>query len=303
MAKDVGILFADISGSTRLYRTLGTDEAKHQLERCVKRMERSIASGKGTLVMPAVDELVATFPTADDLIHAAIDMRRRIADLPPVSGIRLSIRIGVHYGSLSEDKDGFSGSAVDIGKSLLNLAGVGQIVTCDQTAASLTKSQRETLLPIADMVMSTSLGDCQVFEVREPAGFSATPSAAGTLTGVSSTATASSFQHMSERLFVRINGAAYVIDNAAPRMTFGRDKESSYVLHGPKASRHHAVIEKRGRAGFVLLDQSTNGSYLKIDGNKELHLTQGEAIITGGGKIGFGHSVDVAGDVVDIEIS
>ena len=297
MAKDVGIIFADISGSTRLYRTLGTEEAKHQLERCVKRVERSIDSFKGTLIMPAVDELIATFPNADALVNAALDMQNRIADLPPVSGIRLSIRIGAHYGSVDEDKGGLTGSAVDIGRSLLNLAGAGQIVTCDQTAASLSKSLREALLPIADMHLSTPLGDCQVFEVKAPAGN------APFSTEVTRTATAtSSAQSLSERLFVRVNGMAYVVDNAAPRMTFGRDKESSYVLHGAKASRHHAVIEKRGRAGFVLIDQSTNGTFLRIDEHKELHLSQGEAIITGRGKLAFGHSVDTAGDVVDIEI-
>ena len=295
MAKDVGILYADISGSTRLYRTLGTDEAKHQLERCVKRIERSIESFKGTLVMPAIDEMVATFPSADDVVNAALDMQQRIADLPPVSGVRLTIRIGVHYGSLSEGKDGLSGSAVEIGQALLSLAGAGQIVTCEQTAGSVSKATREILLPIGDMMMSTSLGDCQVFEVKEKPGRA--------LRSVTATATStSSVLHQQERLFVRINGTAYVVDNAAPRMTFGRDKESSYVLHGAKASRHHAVIEKRGHNGFVLIDQSTNGTYLKIEGAGELRLQSHETILTGRGKVGFGHSTETAGDVIEIEL-
>ena len=298
MAKDVGILYADISGSTRLYRTLGTEEAKHQLERCVKRMERSIDSYKGALVMPAIDELVATFPTADDVVQAALDMQKRIADLPPVSGIRLSIRIGVHFGSLEEDKEGLRGNAADVGKALLSLAGSGQIVTCEQTAGALSKPIRECLLPIADMQLATPLGDSQVYEVKEKQGQSAYNPAS------TMTATASSLTPlMSERLFVRVSGTAYVIDNVVPRMTFGRDKESSLVLHGSKASRHHAVIEKRGRSGFVLVDLSTNGTYLKIDGTGEFRLQQGEAVITGKGKIGFGHSVESPGDVVDIEIA
>ena len=137
MARDAGILYADISGSTRLYRTLGTDEAKHQLERCVKRMERSIDSYKGTLVMPAIDEMVAIFPTADDALLAALDMQKRIAGLPAVSGVRLSIRIGVHFGSLEETPEGLRGSAVDIGRSLLSLAGSGQVVTCEQTSGAV----------------------------------------------------------------------------------------------------------------------------------------------------------------------
>lgn len=297
MARDAGILYADISGSTRLYRTLGTDEAKHQLERCVKRMERSIDSCKGTLVMPAIDEMVAIFPTADDAVLAALDMQKRIADLPPVSGVRLSIRIGVHFGSLEEAPEGLRGSAVEIGRSLLSLAGSGQVVTCEQTSGSVSKQVRAMLLPIADMTLSTPLGDCQVFEVKEGPGQARTSSTATT----TFTSSAISAQHVSERLFVRVGGTAYVIDNAAPRMTFGRDRDSSFVLHGPKVSRHHAVIEKRGRAGFVLVDQSTNGTYVSLEGVGEQRLQNAEAVLTGRGKIAFGHSTTTEGEVIEIE--
>lgn len=293
MEKQLGILYADISGSTRLYRTLGTEEAKHQLERCVKRMERSIESFKGTLVTPSFDEMVATFPDADDVLQAALDMQRRIADLPPVSGIRLTIRIGVHFGMVKDGPEGITGSAAEIGKSLLNLAGAGQIITCDLTSRALSKNYQENLFPIADMSLSTPAGDSQLFEVKERAG----------RTSFRPTATAtSSTPHLQERLFVRIDGKAYVVDNAAPRMSFGRDKECSHTLHGSKASRHHAVIEKRGRSGFVLVDQSTNGTYLKIEDAGELKLQQGEAVIAGSGKIGFGHSTDIEGDVVEVEL-
>lgn len=293
MAKDVGILYADISGSTRLYSTLGAEEAKHQLERCVKRMERSIESFKGTLRSPAVDEIIATFPGADDAVLAALDMQRRLADLPPVSGVRLSIRIGVHFGSLSEDQDGLGGSGAEIGKALLNLAGVGQIVTCDMASGSLSKVLQDSLLPIGDMVLSTPLGDSQLFEIKDRAAQSA----------YRPTATTTTAAGVSERLFIRVNGAAFVVDNAAPRMTFGRDRESSFVLHGSKASRHHATIEKRGRAGFVLVDQSTNGTYLKLDGLAEVRLQDGETTLSGRGKIGFGHTTETEGDVVEVELA
>jgi hypothetical protein len=299
MARDAGILYADISGSTRLYRTLGTDEAKRQLERCIKRMERSVEGCKGKIVAPTGDEIVAIFPSADDMIAAAIDMQHRIADLPPVSGVRLTIRIGAHFGSIEETPEGVSGPGTEFGRALLNLAGAGQIVTCEQTAASLPPSQQEGLVPLAGMVLSTPLGDTQVLEVKERDGGS--PYALGS----TATMTTASSQppRFPERLIIRAYGTAYVVDNVAPRISFGRDRASTHVLHGSKASRHHAIIEKRGRTGFVLIDQSTNGTYLKVEGNNELRLLDGEAIVTGHGKIGFGHSTTTEGDVVDFEIT
>jgi adenylate cyclase len=117
------------------------------------------------------------------------------------------------------------------------------------------------------------------------------------------TASAIANQHVSERLFVRIGGTAYVIDNTAPRMTFGRDRESNYVLHGPKASRHHAVIEKRGRNGFVLVDQSTNGTYVKLEGVGELRLQNSETVLSSRGKVAFGHSTATDGEVIEVELA
>lgn len=298
MAQDAGILFADISGSTRLYRTLGTEEAKRQLERSIKRMERSIESCKGRLIAPSGDEIVAVFPSADDVIAAALDMQRRIADLPPVSGVRLTIRIGAHYGSVEETPDqGIAGGAVEVGRALLNLAGAGQIVTCEQTAASMSPALKEALIPLAGMVLATELGDIQVLEVKEPEGMASySPASKSTVTSGAQP------PRYPERLIVRAGGVAYVVDTAAPRLTFGRDRASGYILSGLKASRQHAVIEKRGRGGFVLRDQSTNGTYLKIEGGAETHLQNGESVITGRGKIAFGHSTGSEGDVVDFEI-
>lgn len=293
MAKDVGILYADIAGSAQLHRALGAVEAKHQVERCLKRMERSVDSYKGTLLGPTGDQLVATFPTADATLQAALDMQRRVADLPPVSGVRLSIRIGVHFGGQNDDGKSLSGSAAEIGEALLKLAGAGQIVTGEMTVAALGKAQQECLRPIGDMVLATPLGDCQLFEVTERTG------QASFRPGVTTTNVASAAP---ERLFVRHNGTAYVVDRAAPHMSFGRDRLSTFVLHGSKASRHHAVIEKRGR-DFVLIDQSTNGTYLKAEGAAEQRVLDGEVVITGRGTIGFGLPTESDGESVEFELA
>lgn len=293
MAKQLAILCADVSGSTRLFRTLGQEEAKRQIDRCIKRMERSIESFNGQVINSAADQMMATFMLADDAILGAIDMQHRLADLPPVSGVRLSIRISVHYGVTPEHEHLQNGRLADVGKSLLNLAGQNQIVTCDMTAAALSKPVREILLPLRDMLLSTPYGDAQLFEVKDQQGQSvARPSTVSRIKPASSP----------ERLFVRLNGTAYVVDNTAPRMSFGRDKQVSVVLNGSKVSRRHAVIEKRGHGGFFLKDTSTNGSYLNIDGVGETCVQQAEVVITGNGKIGFGHSTEVIGDVVEIEL-
>jgi predicted component of type VI protein secretion system len=57
-----------------------------------------------------------------------------------------------------------------------------------------------------------------------------------------------------------------------------------------KASRHHARIEKR-RDKFVLVDQSSNGTYVVVAGEAEICLRREELILREHGHIGIGHRI------------
>src|SRR5574343_361274 len=104
------VLFADVSGSTALFERLGDREAMHAVERCLKRMKRSIDGYKGETVQIVGDELLAAFESAEAACQAAIDMQQRISDLPPVSGLRLTIRIGIQGGEIHRHGNELSGS-------------------------------------------------------------------------------------------------------------------------------------------------------------------------------------------------
>jgi predicted component of type VI protein secretion system len=65
----------------------------------------------------------------------------------------------------------------------------------------------------------------------------------------------------------------------------------------------HARIERR-RDKFVLADQSSNGTYVAIDGEPEVQLRREEIILRGRGNISFGHSRgDGAGECVEFAVS
>jgi hypothetical protein len=51
----------------------------------------------------------------------------------------------------------------------------------------------------------------------------------------------------------------------------------------------HARIERR-RDKFVLIDQSSNGTYITVDGEPEIHLKREEIILRGRGRVCFGHA-------------
>jgi hypothetical protein len=82
-----------------------------------------------------------------------------------------------------------------------------------------------------------------------------------------------------------------VLDTANSRIVIGRDAGCQIMLGDRKASRVHARIERR-RDKFVLVDQSTNGTYVTFDGEAEIGLRREELILRGRGRIVFGHGID-----------
>jgi predicted component of type VI protein secretion system len=72
-------------------------------------------------------------------------------------------------------------------------------------------------------------------------------------------------------------------------LNIGRDAQSDIVIMDRKASRMHARIERR-RDKFVLIDHSSNGTYVTIEGEGESVLRREEFTLRGRGHISFGHA-------------
>jgi len=74
----------------------------------------------------------------------------------------------------------------------------------------------------------------------------------------------------------------------------GRDDSNTVFIMDPMCSRRHAKIELRG-GKFVLVDQSSNGTFITYSGNTEVRLKREEVILHGSGVIAFGRGVSDAG--------
>ena len=72
-------------------------------------------------------------------------------------------------------------------------------------------------------------------------------------------------------------------------VAIGRDAQNDVVIADRLASRMHARIERR-RDKFVLVDQSSNGTFVTVDGEGEIQLRREELMLRGRGRISFGHS-------------
>ncbi len=290
---NASLIHAAVAGRARLFERLGATEATHAVERCMKRMVRGIDGFHGRLVGHRRDELSALFANANDACQAAVAMQRRVADLPPVSGIQLAIRVGVHHGSVLEHEGEVFGEAVRVADSLAGLAGAGQLVTSGETQALLTP-QLQMLTRRLDIRPGAELpGDGSVFEVvwaetraepRHPVVD--TPPAA---------------RERELRLCIRYGHYVKLLDRHRTSVAMGRDAGCEITVHNRRASRQHARIERRG-GNFVLIDLSTNGTFVTVNGEQELFIRHEQFVLRGSGVISFAASAgSAAADVAEYE--
>ena len=89
------------------------------------------------------------------------------------------------------------------------------------------------------------------------------------------------------RLRLRFDDRELVVDERASSVTIGRADENDVVVKGHLSSRLHARIVI-GRSNFVLIDQSTNGTFVQTSDGEELFVRQDILQLKGEGMIGLG---------------
>lgn len=283
MMGTAAILVAEVADPARLSVALGEMETRHALERCRHRMERAAAAFGGTVGGDG-GRLIATFRSPAAAVDAAIEMLGRVEALPRVSGITLTVRVGIHPGAAGD----MEASAVSA--RLASLAAPGQVLLSAALAGELPAAQKGKVRP-REMTPSGAAGE-KIFEiVRVPSAASGPAEDRGPS---SSQGTAT--------LRLRVAGSEIVLGPDRPMASLGRGSDADIVVRDPRASRSHGQIEFRdGR--YVLVDRSANGTWVSFEGGTEMVLRDDEAVLHGRGRIGFGHASDGGtDDAVEFEI-
>jgi class 3 adenylate cyclase len=280
--KELSVLFADVSGSTKLYEKLGDTEALRAVDRCLKRMERAVEGFRGRIVKNIGDEVMAVFEKADDAFQAATEMQQRITDLPPVSGVTLAIRVGFYHGSVIEEGGDVFGDSVNTAARLAGLAKAGQILISGQTQTQLSPLLQLSTRDLDQMSVKGKAEELHVFEVIWQESEELTMKAESIRPGVGVRGV---------RLCLRYDGDVIILDEKRSSLNMGRDAECDLTVRDRRASRNHAKIERRGEK-FVLSDQSTNGTFVTFANEPELFLRREEVVLRGSGIICFAASAN-----------
>lgn len=273
-------MFADVSGSTRLYEVLGDTRAFAAINGCLDILMRLTTAHSGRVVKTIGDEIMAVFPDAMSAVQAACEMQLVMTARAPIDNTRVAIRVGLHFGPVLEssaDGDVF-GDTVNVAARMAGIANAGQIITTAATVALLPPIMRASTRTLSALSVKGKADDVEVREVIWQESEEMTMMVGNT---ISPPAAEPSLKLVHQ-------GATFVVDAAHPVITIGRDEQADIVIEDRRASRMHAKIERR-RDKFVFVDLSSNGSFVMIKGETEIQLRREELVLRESGSISLGH--------------
>jgi class 3 adenylate cyclase len=165
-------LFTDLKGSTELYERVG-DLVAYDLVRAHFRVLNEIIAGEaGAVVKTIGDAVMATFPTPDRAIAAALRMREAMRSIK--QGDRdLLLKIGIHEGPCLavtlNDRQDYFGQTVNIASRVQGLAGSRSIFASSRVVEhpqSWSVLENNGLKPVPQRAMLHGIADeLMVYEI------------------------------------------------------------------------------------------------------------------------------------------
>lgn len=275
------VLFAEITGSNALYQSIGDLRALSILTRCLVVMEEQVYQHRGDVVKTVGEEMLCLFGDCNAAALAATAMQQRMEHFAADGSVPLGLRVGLHCGPLIEENGDVFGDGVNLAARLVKLAGSGQILTDAASFKVMRAAFRRRARSIDRRRFKGKSSEIEIFELGWRRGDGeAFTTEQGTL-----------LEHAaSARIVLRSAGREITIDNTRASFTIGRDAANDLPVTSRKASRQHARIEWR-RDKFVLFDHSTNGTYVRLEGEQPVLVKQESFLLRGRGLLGIGEAL------------
>ncbi|MGH8598717.1 MAG: adenylate/guanylate cyclase domain-containing protein [Gammaproteobacteria bacterium] len=280
---NLAILFADISGSSRIYEALGDAAARAKVADCLQLLTGVVERQDGTVIKTIGDEVMCTFQSAERAVVAACEMQEvihnEVAEQTAEGPISVAIRVGLHYGSAILEAGDVFGDAVNVAARMGSMAKAGQIITSQTTYDELPPLLRAVSRLIDHAPVKGKKETMDIYEIlwqQED------------VTHMSTAAVANARLGPGARMRFSYRDTTVLVNEERTQIVIGRSKTADLAVDEALASRQHVKIEQR-RGKFFLIDKSTNGTYVKF-GKSEAFLRREEMPLTGHGTISLGRS-------------
>ena len=235
----------------------------------------------GTVIKTIGDEVMSTFPTVEEAMGAAVMMQKRIsADNKQEGRIPVSIRIGCHFGPVVQEQNDIFGAAVHTANRMTSQAKARQIIISGGTVEKMSPELRKQTRQIDVATVRGKIDEVALYELLW------NPEEA---TSMLPTIEWENSARKASKLQLSFRDQSLEISDRRKSVIMGRAEDNDLVIKGNLISRIHAKIEMR-RGKFMLVDQSTNGTFVQNVQGEEKFVRRDSTEISGEGTIGLGRA-------------
>ena len=273
------IMFVDVVGSTALYDAHGNNKAKAAIEDSISRMAEIIRQHNGITVKIIGDEIMCRFYAATECVRAACKIQEAMRTPSGPDKLSLSVRIGLHSGEAILENDDVFGDAVNVAARMASIAKAAQIITTEETFSQLSADLQEIS---REFDITAVKGKQKIFTIYDVMWDEE---------DVTRMAFTPSHAIYDTELTISYKGEDRILTQNNIPLVLGRCSSADMTIDTPLASRKHVKVEYN-RGKFVLVDQSTNGTYVKLADGKEVYLRREELPLSSTGAICLGEKVD-----------
>ncbi len=279
------VLYADVSGSTRLYEKFGDTIACADIHTCLDIFSEVVVQNEGQKIKTIGDEIMCSFYKAENAAQAAIQMNQELRDASEMGRFQsgeVHIKIGWHYGSGVFRDDDIIGEAPLLAQQVIGMAKRDEILTTQKSIDELPAIIKCTAKFIDRIEAADGSGEIDVYALPwddedSDATVVVSDTESHTLTGAL----------VHSALLLHYKDQKIEMNQQLTHCHIGSGEDNELVVHGEFTSRHHGEIYYRhGR--FHLSDMSTNGTGIIHQGDDFVRLHREERMLTENGTICFG---------------
>lgn len=275
------ILFADLADSVKLYASIGDEAAKTHVLELQHLLEEEVASFGGKVQEIIGDEIMVRFALSDKALPCSIALHRKAQRYSKQHAIPMSLRIGMHMGSVIEDheENRLFGDTINVAARVTAIAQADQTIITEALLNNAAATWHDAARRFDTVTLKGVSAPVMVYDLPwQQDGLTAIM----TLDNdnyIEEIATLT-LSHEGKRISLKAHDGIFSI---------GRAITNTLVIDADPVSRRHVTIE-RVRDLFVLTDKSTNGTHLFTHTGETLYLRRQQWPMSGSGELALGAS-------------
>ncbi|MDR2209569.1 MAG: adenylate/guanylate cyclase domain-containing protein [Azoarcus sp.] len=283
---DKTVVFADLTGSTKLFESQGNTIATNVVTRCTQMLGSHFTRAGGRVVKFLGDGLLVLFDQSDDAVEAASHTRDVLyeCNMEHIDNTNtpLGLKVGIEFGLVIEQHGDCYGDAVNVAARLGDRAEANEILLGESLYSRLPESMQMLCTGIDRIAIRGKAGLFRVWR------FDLKHSAETTITGPSDLLGERLGTAPAQRADIDLNGRHMQLLPENGALVIGRSESCGLVIDDRRVSRRHARIEWVG-GQCTLTDFSTNGTWVKFGREAELViLKRDNCVLHGYGMVGLG---------------